>query len=109
MAGSSIARRCHVDLAGISFCIGNKFRNCFGGYRWMKHHQVGHADNTRDWYDVAEKIEIKFLVERCVDRVSWSDQQQVVAICERAHRHLGTNIAASARPVFNDEWLAKLL
>ena len=38
-----------------------------------------------------------------------ADQQQRVAVRRRAHDRLGADIAAGARPVLDDEWLAEPL
>ena len=68
-----------------------------------------HADDARDRRDVADEIEIELVVERRVDRVGERDQEQRVAVRRRAHDRLGADIAAGARPVLDDEWLAEPL
>ena len=69
----------------------------------------GHADDARDRRDVADEIEIELVVERRVDRVRRIDQEQRVAVRRRTHDRLGADIAAGARPVLDDEWLAEPL
>ena len=69
----------------------------------------GHADDARDRRDVADEIEIEFLVERRVDCVRRADQEQCIAVRGRAHDRLGGDIAASTRPVLDDERLAEPL
>ena len=69
----------------------------------------GHAADARDRRDVADEIEIELVVERRVDRVRRSDQEERVAVRRRAHDRLGADIAAGARPVLDDELLAEPL
>ena len=57
--------------------------------------------------DVAEEIEVELIVERRVDRVEATDQEQRVTVGRRFHDRLGTDIAGGTRPVFDDEWLAE--
>src|SRR5262245_5584795 len=75
----------------------------------MYHHDEGCANDASDRRDVADEIEIELVVERRIDRVGRSDQEERVAVCRRAHDRFGTNIAARARPVLDDEWLAQPL
>ena len=70
---------------------------------------LGDADDAGDRRDVADEIEIELVVERRVDRVRRTDQQQRVAVGGRAHDRLGADVAAGARPVLDDEWLAEPL
>src|SRR6185437_12820857 len=58
---------------------------------------------------MSNEIEIKFVVERRIDRVRGTDQEERVAVRRRAHDRLSGDIAACARPVLDDEWLAKPL
>ena len=67
------------------------------------------ADDARDRRDVADEIEIELVVERRVDRVGRSDQEQRIAVRWRTHDRLGGDIGAGARPVLDDEWLAEPL
>jgi hypothetical protein len=64
--GSNPGRR-HVDFARIGLGVGNKLWNRFG--RWVDPYHFRGADDARDRRDVADEIEIKFLVERCADRI----------------------------------------
>ena len=75
----------------------------------MYHHDKGAADDARDRRDVADEIEIELVVERRVDRVRRTDQEERVAVRRRTHDRLGGDIAAGARPVLDDEWLAEPL
>ena len=70
---------------------------------------LGIADDARDRRDVADEIEIELVVERRVDRVRSRDQEERVAVGGRTHDRLGADIAAGARPVLDDEWLAEPL
>src|SRR5215510_11813870 len=75
----------------------------------MYRHDEGCVNDASDRRDVADEIEIELVVERRIDRVGRSDQEERVAVCRRAHDRFGTNIAARARPVLDDEWLAQPL
>src|SRR5262249_33358261 len=55
--------------------------------------------------DVADEIEIEFVVERRVDRCRRACREQRVAR-RRLHDRLNADIAGSTRPVLDDEWLA---
>ena len=70
---------------------------------------LGRAHDARDRRDVANEIEVELVVERRVDGVRRSDQEQRVAVRRRVHDHLGPDIAAGARPIFDDELLAEPL
>jgi hypothetical protein len=51
--------------------------------------------------DVADEIEIELVVERRVDCIWWTDQEERVAIW--GSDRLGADIAAGARTVLNNE------
>src|SRR5262249_5868996 len=98
-----------IDLAGIGLGIGNELGDCLGWERCIDHHDKGPTDKARDRRDVADEIEIELLVERRVARVPRSNQKERVAVRWRADARLGADIAASARSILNDEWLAEPL
>jgi hypothetical protein len=64
-----------------------------------------HTINARDGRDIANKIETQLLVERRVDDVVRTDDEQGVAVRWCADDRLGTDIATCPRPVLNDEGL----
>src|SRR3954454_2153892 len=64
---------------------------------------------ARDRRDVTEEIETEFLVQRRIDGVWRTNQEQRVAVGRRVHDRLGGDVAAGAQPVFDDEWLAEPL
>ena len=105
----AVAGRRHVDLARIGLGVGDELGNGLGRNRWIDHHDNGNAADARDRRDVADEIEIELVVERRVDRVRRSDQEERIAVRRRAHDRLGGDIAASARPVLDDELLAEPL
>ena len=107
MASTPNAARRHIDLARICLRIGDELWNSFGRHRRMHHHDVGVAADGCDRGDVAEEIEVELIVERRVDRVEATDQEQRVTVRRRFHDRLGTDIAGGTRPVFDDEWLAE--
>src|SRR5262245_49857928 len=75
----------------------------------MDRHDKRLADDGCDRCDVADEIEIEVVVERRVDRVRRSRQEERVAVRRRLHDRLGTDIAAGTRPVLDDELLAEPL
>ena len=75
----------------------------------MHHHDHRHTVDADDRRDVAEKIEVEFLVERAVDGILRIHGPDRIAIGGRAHGRLGRNIAAGARPNLDDELLAEAL
>ena len=104
-----VAARRHIDLARIGLGVGDELGNRLGRNRWIHLHDVGHAHDARDRRDVAKKIEIELVIERRVDRVHRADHEERIAVRRRLHDRLGADIAASARPVLNDEGLAEPL
>ena len=109
MGPGSAASRGHVDLARISFGVGDELGNGLGRNRWIHHHDTGLAADARDRRDVAKEIVIELIVERRVDYVWCTDEEERVAVGGRAHDGFGGDIAGGARPVLDDEWLAEPL
>ena len=70
----------HVDLAGICFGVGDELGNGLGRNRRIHLHDIGHAHDAGDRRNVANEIEIELVVERRVDRVRRSDQEERVAV-----------------------------
>ena len=105
----SAASRGHVDLARISLGVGDELGNGLGRNRWIHHHDTGLAADARDRRDVAKEIVIELIVERRVDYVWCTDEEERVAVGGRAHDGFGGDIAGGARPVLDDEWLAEPL
>jgi hypothetical protein len=68
-----------------------------------------HPVDARDRRDILDKIVVELFVERRVDHIIGADSEQRVAIGGRTHDGLGSDIAAGARPVLNDELLTELL
>jgi hypothetical protein len=66
-------------------------------------------NEASDRRNVVTEIEIKVLVECRVDRSRYARDKKRVAIRRRLHYHLGTDIRASAWPVFDNDWLAEPL
>jgi len=57
------------------------------------------ANNASDGGDVANEIEVEPVVERGIDGIRITDEEQRVAIRGRLGDSLGGDIAAGARPV----------
>src|SRR5262249_34096357 len=96
------------ELAAVCLCITDEFGNRLGREYRIDDHHIGIAAEACDRCEVAGKFVIQVLVERCVDSVSESQQQERVAVGRRGDDSLGGEIAASPRPVLNDERLAKV-
>ena len=75
----------------------------------MHHQDPWSAAQARDRRDVADKIEAEVVVQCRVERVNRRNVEQRVAVRRRAHDCFGGDIAAGARPVLDDEWLAETL
>ena len=75
----------------------------------LSHHDQRHANDARDWGDVADEIEIEFVIERRVDCGRWCDQEERVAVWCRSYDSLGGDVAAGTGPVLDDELLAEPL
>src|SRR6516225_8145486 len=106
--GSNTARR-HIELAGIGLGISDELGNRFCWNREIRHHELGHASDACDRRDVTVEIETKLLVQRRVDRVCPSDQEDRVAIWGRTNDRFGSDILATAGSVIDHEWLAEPL
>src|SRR5213592_1808426 len=104
MGGRTVAARRKVELAWISLGIGDKFGNRLGRDRWIHQHDIGYAHDARDWRDVANKIEAKFLVERGVDRVGRHYHEKRIAIGARTTASAAILVAAPGRFSMTNGW-----
>src|SRR5262245_20123111 len=73
----------------------------------MDHRHVRNADDAGDRRDVADEVEIEFVVEGRIDQICPRDKEERVAVRRRAHDRFGADIAATAWPVIDHEWLAE--
>ena len=103
------AERGIVDLARIGLGIGDEFGKRFGRDRRIDHQHIGRRERADDRRDVLLNIEREVLIERGIDRVGHRHRQERVAVGRSAGDDLGGKIAAGARPVVDDEFLAELL
>src|SRR6516165_10229975 len=109
MERASIAARRHVDLAWVGLGIGDELGNRLRRNRWIHFHDKGDTGNARHRRSVADEIEIKFLVQRGVDCIRRSGQEERIAVRCRAHDRLGGDVAAGVWPVLNNELLTEPL
>src|SRR5262249_19864222 len=107
MAGSSDAGRSQINLARIGLGISDKLGDRLGWNRWIHHHDGGHATDASDRCDIADEIEIEFVVERRIDRVRRAHQEKCVAVRWGTHDRLGADVRAATWAVFYDELLAE--
>src|SRR5262249_44541647 len=106
--GPNTARR-HIELAGIGLGISDELGNRFCWNREIRHHELGHASDACDRRDVTVEIETKLFIQRRVDRVCPSDQEDRVAIWGRTNDRFRSDIFATAGSVIDHEWLAEPL
>ena len=109
MVGAPDAGRGHVDLARIGLGIGNELRDGLGWHRWIDHHHGRNANDACDGLDILDEVELERVVKRPIDGVGLRDPNKRVAVRRRLHDCLGGDIGAGARPIFDDELLAKPL
>ena len=102
-----IAGRGHVDLARTGLGVGDEFGNRVGRHRWMHQQDVGLAANAPDRCDVADKVVVKFVIERRADHRVGTDQEECITVRWCSHDDLKGDIAAGAGSVFDDKRLAK--
>src|SRR4029079_16281766 len=76
MACRSVASRAHVDFAWVDLGMSNKLGHCLRRDGWVYRHNEGDRDDACDGCDIAEEVEIKFLVKRRVDRGRRADQEE---------------------------------
>src|SRR5215831_5785514 len=109
MCAASDTNRRHAELAGIGLRIGDKLGNRLSRNRRIYRHDIWCADDASDWRDIAKEIEAEFIIERHIDGVRRSRQEECVAVCRSTHDRLGADIVAATRSVLDDEWLAEPL
>src|SRR5262249_40534168 len=97
-----------VDLAWMSFGVGNEFRKGGGWNRGIHLHDEGHVDDARDRRDIADEIEIEVAKGRCVDRIDHRGQENGVAVSCWLGDRVGGEVGGRAGSVLDDEWLAEL-
>src|SRR5262245_44663448 len=103
------AGRRHIDFAGIGLGVGDEVGNRLGRNRRVHHYDEGTSKDARYGLNVANEIEIEFVVERRVGRLRRTDNEQRVSVRGCAHDRLGGDIGATTRPVLDDKRLAKPL
>src|SRR5262249_24182606 len=94
-----------IDLARIGLGVSNKLGNRLGWNRWIDLHDKRPVANACDRRSVADEIEIQLIVKRDGNRVCQNDQKERMAVGGRTRDRLGADVARSARPVLNYEWL----
>ena len=75
----------------------------------MHYQDDRNAVDAGDRRSVANEIEVELVEQRRIDRIRRAGQEKRVAVGFRTHDRLGGDIAAGARPVLDDEWLAETL
>src|SRR6516165_1129584 len=83
MIHATDALRGHIDLARIGFRIGDELGDCLGRHRWSDLHYGRNAKNACNWLDVADEVEVKFVIKSRIKRVCMSDPEKRVAISHR--------------------------
>ena len=75
----------------------------------MYHDDVGQPRGADHRHDVVHEVEIEIAVERGIDHVRGPNLQQCVAIRGGFGGRLGSDVAAGAGAVLNDELLAEAI
>src|SRR5215208_5946993 len=73
----------------------------------MDHQDIWTSGYARNRRDVADEIETELVVQGCINCVRRTADEERVAVGWQTNYRLGRQIAASASPIFDDEWLAK--
>jgi hypothetical protein len=60
------------------------------------------ANDASNGCDVTHKVEIEFLVERCIDRARRTGQEERIAVRGCLHDRLGADIGVGAGAGFDD-------
>jgi hypothetical protein len=107
--GIADAGRRHVDPAGIGFGIGDELGNRLGRERGIDLHDEGTAHEAGDRSDVAGEVDVAVVVERSTERVGRGGKEQRIAIRRCVDDGFEADIAAGARTIFDDDWLAEPL
>src|SRR5215813_6762798 len=101
MGGGSNTSRRHIELAGIGLGISDELGNRFCWNREVHYHDFGHAGDASNRRDVSVEIETKLFVQRSVDRVCASDQEDRVAIRGRTNDRLGSDLPPGRLSITN--------
>src|SRR5262245_10333212 len=109
MGWAPVATGTHRDPAGIGFRVGDELRNGLGREGWIYLHDLGDADNARDWRNVANKIVVKSFIECGVDCGGAADRKERVTVSGCSDNRLNANVTAAAWTILNDELLPKTL
>src|SRR5580704_11762660 len=95
--------RRHVDLAGAAPRISDEFRNRARRKGRIDLHDVGRPEHAGHGRNIAQVAETESRIERRVDGVRRTIEEQRVTVRRRVHDDLGAEIAAGAAPIFDDE------
>src|SRR5262245_14629259 len=107
MGDAADAGRAKVDLARISLSIGDEFGDRPGRKRGVYHQDIRPPRDARNRRNTADEVETKLVVQRRVDGVRRTAEQERVTVCRRTDDGLGAQIATSTSTIFNNEWLPK--
>jgi len=89
--------------------MGDEFRIRIGGKGWMYLHDMGSAKHTCHWSDITKVIEAKSRVERSIDCIRRTIEEQRVSVGRRPHNDFGAEITPSPAVIFDDDWLPQPL
>ena len=104
-----VAGRPVANLAWIGFRVGDEFGNRLRRKRSAYRHDVGKSRDAGNRRDVADEIETEFFVERRIDCVHGTTQQESVTVSGCTNDRFGSQIAARAGPVLDNDWLVELV
>src|SRR4029453_11643819 len=73
----------------------------------MVHQDIRPAANASDRSDIADEIKVQLVVQRGVDCVRRSAEEERVAVWWRTHDRLSAQIATCPAPILDEKWLAE--
>ena len=98
-----------MELARIGLSIGDEFGNSFCRDCRIDHHNEGAKAYAGDRHNVTDEIESEVVVNRRIERVRGSNQEQRIAVRRCGRDDFSADIAACARPVIDDDRSAEPL
>src|SRR5262245_4940424 len=101
------AGRRHCDLAWIGLRAGDQLSDRRGRDRWVRLQYQRIPGKSGNWRDIAAEIETKLFIQRSIDRVCRSDEEERVAVRGSPHDRLRGDISTGARLVFDDDRLTE--
>src|SRR5271154_5842975 len=107
MASGSSTDRGALHRARISLGVSDELGKRVGRNRWVYLHHKWHAGDTCDGRNVANEVETELFIERRIDRVPRSGQEERIAVRWCLHHCLSADIPDSAGTTLDDKLLTE--